>query len=252
MSRPIRLLVGGCSMSDYAWPTWADYLGLCYSQYANTALAGSDNANIARRVIDAAQPNDLVVILWSGFDRWQTWLTSGRPYPKSQDNHWVNFHDNPDLRMQWIADFYNPVERFYASMDYVHHVHCHSQVLGYQVYHFSAFPWMCGQLEKYPQPDMIQRRGRWPVKNDYLTSVPSLEEYQIAHGLYEPIHTVTPNDFHPGPWCQYQYLRDVIAPVLQVELISGCDRAAKLHDQQVKNGQDIFDKRACVMLQDCN
>ena len=61
-----RLYVLGCSFSNYAWPTWADMLGLEYDTYENWAFPGLGNRAIAERVAEIhARNNQQKTILLS-------------------------------------------------------------------------------------------------------------------------------------------------------------------------------------------
>ena len=65
-----RLYVLGCSFSNYAWPTWADMLGLEFDEYENWAFPGLGNRAIAERVAEIHARNtltkdDTVVIQWT-------------------------------------------------------------------------------------------------------------------------------------------------------------------------------------------
>ena len=95
-----RLLTAGCSFTKHCWPTWANYLGRHYEWHKNLAVGGSDNANIARNIIKNAKQNDVVVVMWTGYDR-------------------LNFFNNDwDYagclvgNKEFYANYYSPIERF--------------------------------------------------------------------------------------------------------------------------------------------
>tara|TARA_B110000503_G_scaffold143735_1_gene247797 strand:- start:17435 stop:18310 length:876 start_codon:yes stop_codon:yes gene_type:complete len=69
-----RLYVLGCSFTNYAWPTWADLLGVEYDEFENWAFPGLGNRAIVERLAELhAKKNltkdDTIVIQWSSHIR---------------------------------------------------------------------------------------------------------------------------------------------------------------------------------------
>lgn len=65
-----RLFTFGCSYTNYAWPTWANFLSLEYNNFQNWAMPGLGNRAIAERVAECCcrqeiNENDLVIVQWS-------------------------------------------------------------------------------------------------------------------------------------------------------------------------------------------
>lgn len=65
-----RLFTFGCSYTNYAWPTWANFLSLEYKIFQNWAMPGLGNRAIAERVAECAcrenlNKDDLVIVQWS-------------------------------------------------------------------------------------------------------------------------------------------------------------------------------------------
>lgn len=106
-----RLFTFGCSYTLYAWPTWADMLGLDYDEHHNWGLPGLGNRAIAERVAEAharhnITSNDVVIIQWSSHlrndfwhkyslpDRAPGWKTAGSVFnfinEKLYDEKWIN------------------------------------------------------------------------------------------------------------------------------------------------------------------
>lgn len=50
-----RCFVFGCSMTKYVYATWADYLGVNFSEYYNCGLEGGCNTYIANRVVEVKE-----------------------------------------------------------------------------------------------------------------------------------------------------------------------------------------------------
>lgn len=234
-----RLLVSGCSFTDYAWPTWADYLGLAFEQYDNVGQAGSDNACIARNIIQNAQAGDLVVIMWSGWNRHVMWL-DGDPTPKNPNNHWQYRYNRWDKN--WLVNFYNPNERLASSMDYVQMIDLHSQIVGYTAHHFSAFPWQLGEIEKNKSKFFNKIYDQYSISNNHLM-LESLQEFQETQGHFVEIDSyINGMDPHPTPRCHWEYVKQRMAPQLNIELNLDIEQQVDNHHARVLEGNVDFDK----------
>ena len=110
-----RLYVLGCSFSNYAWPTWADMLGLEFDEYENWAFPGLGNRAIAERVAEIHAKNkltkdDTVVIQWTSHLRHDWHATDTR----HQDNAgWktsgslFNYINQEIFDEKWIKTFWS-------------------------------------------------------------------------------------------------------------------------------------------------
>lgn len=86
-----RLIVSGCSFTNYWHPTWAWFMSSAFDETYNYGQSGAGNEYIYHSIIDAdtdlqLNENDTVVIAWSGyhrFDRFNShdghlwWKTNG-------------------------------------------------------------------------------------------------------------------------------------------------------------------------------
>jgi hypothetical protein len=86
-----RLIVSGCSFTNYWYPTWAWFLSSAYDETYNYGQSGAGNEYIYHSIVDAdtdlhLNKDDTVVIAWSGyyrFDRFKKfddcikWSTNG-------------------------------------------------------------------------------------------------------------------------------------------------------------------------------
>ena len=86
-----RLIVSGCSFTNYWHPTWAWFMSSAYDETYNYGQSGAGNEYIYHSIIDAdtdlqLNENDTVVIAWSGYSRFdqfgldqidQWWQTNG-------------------------------------------------------------------------------------------------------------------------------------------------------------------------------
>ena len=110
-----RLYVLGCSFSNYAWPTWADMLGLEFDTYENWAFPGLGNRAIAERVAEIHAKNkltkdDTVIIQWTSHLRHDWHATDTR----HQDNAgWktsgslFNYINQEIFDEKWIKTFWS-------------------------------------------------------------------------------------------------------------------------------------------------
>lgn len=229
-----RLVTGGCSFTDYMWHTWADYLGSSFGDYLNVGQAGSDNANIARNIIGEARANDTVVILWSGWNRQLKWDPNGHPVPKNEKNHWQYSYERWDKN--WLVNFYDPNERLASSLDYVRMVDLHSKVNGYIAYHFSAFPWKLGEIEKNPPRHFDFIFDQYDIDNNFLLAT-DMETYQKENGFDKIIPTeYNKGDRHPSPLCHYRYLKDIIIKNLNLDINLDIDSMVMDHQESTLNG----------------
>jgi hypothetical protein len=251
-----RLVVGGCSCTRHCWPTWADYLGKHYESYINTGQGGSDNATIARNIIDTAKPNDLVVVQWTGFDRFNMFDDNKTPNYHYSDN--LNAESliveqcgmTPDTaRGSWLYNgsvlsnklflkhFYSPIERFRNTLDVVRSVVMHSELVGYKLFNFTMTNWFTGELELTVDPRLVSMHQRENFSNFYLKN--NLISIRDEIG-YQPVtHKYCGNssyDTHPQPWTNWIWLKEHIAPTIGVNLDLTIENQVKLDQQRVLNG----------------
>ena len=69
-----RLFAFGCSFTNYAWPTYADFLGYEFDKYENWGFPGFGNRAIAERVAECHAKNnfnkdDTVLVHWTSHTR---------------------------------------------------------------------------------------------------------------------------------------------------------------------------------------
>lgn len=81
-----RLIVSGCSFTNYWHPTWAWFMSSAYDETYNYGQSGAGNEYIYHSIIDAdtdleLNENDTVVIAWSGYSRFDQ-------FRQSQDEQW--------------------------------------------------------------------------------------------------------------------------------------------------------------------
>lgn len=121
-----RLFTFGCSFTKYNWPSWADILGQEFDLHENWGHIGLGNRAIAERVAECharsnIQPDDTVVIQWSGYNRhdWMhtklregdisLWRTKGNIFspPNSQTFNTIWVHKFWDAKAYYIHTLNN-------------------------------------------------------------------------------------------------------------------------------------------------
>lgn len=215
-----RLITSGCSYTQYCWPTWADYLGHCYDTHLQLGLAGQDCARIARGIIDSeVTPEDTVVICWTGFDR----------FNYLQGQRW-NGMGSVLGQKDFLTKYYSPVERFATMMDAMTLVDLHSRSVGYQVHHFSAFPWLLGEIEKDPHPDNIYLSQHRTLSNLHMDN--DLETFKKHNLNIRTKHQYNDDDDHPTPLVHWIWARDYLAP--EIGLVVDLDMEAQVHRDQAR------------------
>jgi hypothetical protein len=216
----MRLLTSGCSYTRHCWSTWAEILGLSFDQFENLAYGGSDNASIARSIVNNARSGDTVVILWSGYDRWSFYSDKDHTTYSSDKLHWKHVGCLMSISKDFFVNYYHPVERFQTTMDYIQLVDLHSKINNYTVYHFSAFPFFLGEIEKEVNPHLVDIYKKYQISNNYLTDM-SLDEFTSLKYPNRPIikHVFnTGGDTHPLPTVHMEYVEKIIAPKIGIIL----------------------------------
>ena len=74
-----RLIVSGCSFTNYFHPTWAWFLSSAYTETYNYGQSGAGNEYIYHSIVDAdtdlqLNKDDTVVIAWSGYYRFDRFI----------------------------------------------------------------------------------------------------------------------------------------------------------------------------------
>lgn len=200
-----RLLTAGCSFTFYKWDTWADYLSANFSSFCNRGIPGADNATIARTVTAMAEPDDTVVIMWTSYQRHNFGIGYADTYNYSL-NHCGVGHTLKNKH--YFVDVFNPYERFLTTLDYAQWVTEDSQLRGYKLYQFCAFPFLTGEMNTPISDDM----ARLVKEKDYTINnviEPSLEEFTR-------LDEKEVDDNHPIPSSQYRFYKEIVCPVIGV------------------------------------
>ena len=219
-----RLITAGCSFTQYCWPTWADYMGMHYSEHIQRGLCGIDCASIARLILATdISPNDHVVIAWTGFDRHSLY----------SDNEWQDIGSIVSNKNYFI-NHYHSHERFCTMLDYMKLVELDSKYRNYKLWHFSAYPWLLGETEKNPSPKNMQKAENLGIENLFMDF--DLESFRNKTGTIITHHKYNDNDNHPTPQCHWDWLRQCIAEKCNLELDPKIAEQVLRDQRRVLNG----------------
>ena len=215
-----RLLASGCSFTEHCWSTWADILGEHFKSSLLLGKGGSDNATVARSLISRAQPGDTVIALWTAYDRWSFFSDDPKKMVGLKNpSKWQHRGCLSYYNKVFFTEFYHPVERFQAMMDYVKLVDLHSKAYNYKAYHFSAFPLLYAEAHKTFDERLpgIYENETKDVANNYLTEI-SMEDFRVENWPLSIDHKYYSNDDHPTPLCAWDYLEKIMVPKLGIHL----------------------------------
>ena len=218
----MRLLTSGCSFTKHCWTTWSDILSKSFNECLNIGEGGQDNASIARSIIGNATSNDIVVIMWTSFDRWSMYSDDPIFRYGHNDYHWK--HNGTVLAAhgkEFFTKYYHKVERFQTTMDYIQLIDLHSKNNGYTAYHFSAFPFYRGEMEKNTDPRLVDIYKQYNIDNNYLLEI-SLDEFTDTYEDRPLVYHkyASTGDNHPLPLANYHYVEQIIAPRVGIDLNS--------------------------------
>ena len=114
-----RLFVAGCSYTSYAYPTYANILGLNFASTINLAKSGAGNKyifNTLSYIFSELKPKkgDVVIAQWSGiarndfvFNGTRTWETPGN----------LNWQDS--YPHDWVDQWFNICQAGYEYVNYI-------------------------------------------------------------------------------------------------------------------------------------
>jgi hypothetical protein len=214
----MKLITAGCSFTRHCWTTWADILGAHFSSNVNVGQGGSDNASNVRRIIDVVEPGDVVIMLWTGFDRWSFYSNKEFQLNGFPNNHWRHMGALCYTNKEFFVNHYHRVERFQTTMDYSLLLDQHSRINNYQVYNFSAFPFLLGECEKEIDPEISKIYNKYAILNDYRLEE-SMEEYMLNNNQRQSVtHSYAKSDAHPLPLTQWEYVEKYMVPKIGIAL----------------------------------
>jgi len=225
-----RLITAGCSFSNYIWSTWSDYAGKHFNQHIKLGVGGCDNAHISREIIKTAKKNDVVIVMWTGFDRWSNLTQFKDPTIWNHNGCIVS-------NKEYYVNHYATIERFTTTLDYIQLLDLHSKVNDYECFHFSAFPFFLAEFEFYvDHAYMIDMFNNCDINNNYIETI-SLLEYQEKHKQqFITSHHYCKKDNHPTPITHWEYFEKVIAPIIGISVDNTVQDSVQYEQDKIMNG----------------
>lgn len=179
-----RLFVLGCSFSNYAWPSWADIIGLNYNEFENWAWPGLGNRALLERLTEIIVTknltiNDTVIIQWTSHLRndWHStdtrhgtevgWKTSGSIFNEI----------NKDLyNKNWIFNFWDEASYAMHMLNYIHSAQRILDSIGCEWY-MTSMGYIHKLSSDYPTQDETSAEKSKEDLNLWI-NVPALTEYK--------------------------------------------------------------------------
>ena len=212
-----RLFTVGCSLTRYAWPTWADILGRSYDYFENWGHSGIGNRAIFERTVElimTSQPtaDDLIIIQWTN--------------PQRFDAHKVN-HDIP-VRWACAGNISNWPRALAETLDcefsYIYHscnfiVGCKNILDNKGLkYKFITKDDIRKDIKKFPELEIYSSELNsidWgkPISEWFAESTLPRKEFKRK----DFFNLKTLKDEHPTPLAHYLYLEQFLAEGRQLD-----------------------------------
>lgn len=183
-----RLFALGCSFTNYAWPSWADIIGLEYDVYENWAYPGLGNRAIAERVanlhaVKTLTPQDTVLIQWTSHLRhdWHAndsrhhtevgigWKTSGSIF---------NFINEEIFDKKWLKTFFDENSYMMHTLNHILLTKQFLESLGVN-YYMTSMGYINKMNSDYPTEAEEAWHGETNTSEiDIWKDIPSLQIYK--------------------------------------------------------------------------
>jgi len=184
-----RLFALGCSFTNYAWPSWADILGLEYDVYENWAYPGLGNRAIAERVanlhaLETLTPNDTVIIQWTSHLR-HDWHATDQRHDTYKGVGWktsgsiFNFINEEIFDENWVKTFFDEHSYVMHTLNNILLTKQFLESLGVN-YYMTSMGYINKMNSDYPSEDS---KIGWHGENsttdaDIWRDIPSLKIYK--------------------------------------------------------------------------
>lgn len=238
-----RFYAFGCSFTQYIWPTWADIVATDLGiPFENWGRGGAGNQFIAAKIIECdtintLTPNDLVVVMWSGWSREDRFLdTSWKTVGSVFNNHVYDFNfiekywslNNDDIKnsvaIQLVRRAYKDIIKFHASMT--------EPGAGFEG----------GTPDLYNEPTAAEIRVREEVKRIYADNIGPVEVFKQKHQSHS--FNGKCNDAHPDVLSHMAFVTDQLYPVLGYTLKQSTIDLYTRYQRRIEEVLSPFDSRA--------
>jgi len=215
------MMTYGCSSTQYRWQTWPDFLKIFSKQTVkNFGISGASNEIISRTICKTAKKDDIIVVMWSGFDR----VHSDIFYRKNKfcEGKYNVRSDRKD------NDYAYSLEQLYdRSVEYIWLANKFCKDNNIRIYNFLFTILELGESKSIQSfsPYLKIDHTDWPI--DFQSFRLSDKCYRIGKEI---------KDHHPAPSEHYFYCKEVICPTLGIKTFDiPLEQLKKLDDARIEN-----------------
>jgi hypothetical protein len=244
-----RLFAFGCSFTMYAWPTYADILGMEFDHYENWGFPGLGNRAIAQRVAECNAKNkftkdDTIIVQWTTHIRhdWHTFKEvklnqRGDPVRNTDETGWktkgsifnymnreICFDDN------WLNNFWSEESYYMYGQNNIVLVRGLLDSIGcnYKMLSISDMnklgtdmPDAPGFGEKTQEKiNVLDTNPTFSVYNrdDFLEplGIFAWNRQDQLYSFYDPNTKKDWTELHPSHWHHFDYYKEIIRPSLKL------------------------------------
>jgi len=230
-----KLIVAGCSYTQYIYPTWADWLGEHFNEYHNLGWSGMGARHSYINILDYfkysnTKPEDCIVIV-----QWSSLLRND--IRKTECNTWVGggqIDNNPYYSDEYLKKHFNPLDKLNDLVYYIDHLILLSEKLGFKLLMTYMFePWVQDFLgEPVNSRDIVKKNIKSVKSSKYLSSLkelakskywidPSIEKYSLVNPPRHMVKTTIDGkpyrEHHPTPHQHFLYSK-FISKKLNIKL----------------------------------
>ena len=229
-----KLLVSGCSYTQYLYPTWSDWLGEHFDEYVNLGMSGTGARYSYLKILNFLNspninPSEYIVIVqWSSLLR--------HDYRRNPNNNWSGGGqiDNNELYDEkYLKEYFNPLDKLNDLVYYIDHLVLLSKKLKFKLLMTYMFePW----IQDFLGEPVFHKINKEHIKNikqsSYLKILkehteksywinPSIERYSLDNPPRHLIKSTYENgpqrEHHPSPYQHWLYSK-VVAQKLRKKM----------------------------------
>jgi len=206
----------GCSSTQYRWQTWPDFLKIFSKQTVkNFGISGASNEIISRTICKTAKKDDIIVVMWSMFDR----VHSDIFYKKNKfcEGKYNSRSDRKDNNYAYSLE-----QLYDRSVEYIWLANKFCNDNNIKIYNFLVTIFELGETKSIQQfsPYLKIDHHKWPI---------DFGSFRLSHKkVGKEI-----KDAHPAPSEHYFYCKEVICPALGIKTFDiPLDQLKKLDDSR--------------------
>ena len=229
-----KLIVSGCSYTEYLYPTWGDWLGEHFDTFHNLGVTGSGPKYTYLAIADffkynKVNPKEYIVIAqWSSLLR--------RDIRSKTDDGWLHggqIDNNSNYSKDYLKKYFHPLDTANDLVHYIDHLILLSEKLGFKLYMTYMFePWIDNFLGEPVYSTIDKNEIKDTLRSKYMISLkeiskskywinPSIESFSLdnpsRHIIKTTINGKPSRDHHPSPFTHFLYAWQ-ISKLLKIKL----------------------------------